>query len=239
MTTHQVVSRDEWLKARTALLAKEKAFTRQRDELSAERRALPWVKVEKQYVFEGRDGRLTLADLFGQASQLIVWHFMFHPDWNAGCKSCSFWADNYNPIIDHLRERDVNLTVVSRAPLARLEAFRERMGWGFDWVSSYGSDFNRDFGVTFTADELAQGGGNYNFGSHRFSGEEAPGLSVFYKDADGSIYHTYSCYARGLDMLNTAYQHLDLVPNGRDEKALRYPMEWVRLRDEYGRQDAR
>jgi predicted dithiol-disulfide oxidoreductase (DUF899 family) len=232
--THPVVSKSEWLKARTALLAKEKTFTRERDALSSERRALPWVRIDKDYVFEGRNGELTLADLFGGKSQLIVWHFMFGPGWQAGCKSCSFWADQYNAIPAHLAQRDVSLVAVSRAPLRQLEAFKRRMGWSFEWVSSYGSSFNHDFAVSFGADQIARNdNNNYNFGTSHFGGEEAPGLSVFVKDADGGIYHTYSCYARGLDMLNGAYHQLDLVPKGRDEEALSYPMEWVRLHDEY------
>ena len=232
---HPVVSKREWLAARTALLAKEKAFTRERDQLSAARRALPWVRIDKDYVFDGRNGKVRLADLFGPHSQLIVYHFMFGPDWEAGCKSCSFWADNFNSIIIHLNQRDVAMVAISRAPLARLEAFKRRMGWSFEWVSSHGNDFNRDFAVSFTADELRQEANNYNFGTRHFGGEEAPGLSVFAKDADGQVFHTYSCYARGLDMLNGAYHHLDLVPKGRDEKALSYSMEWVRLHDEYGK----
>jgi predicted dithiol-disulfide oxidoreductase (DUF899 family) len=193
------------------------------------------VKIDKDYVFDGRTGKVRLADLFGPHSQLIVYHFMFGPDWEAGCKSCSFWADNFNSIIIHLNQRDVAMVAISRAPLERLEAFKRRMGWSFEWVSSNGNDFNRDFAVSFTPDELRQEGNNYNFGTRHFGGEEAPGLSVFAKDADGQVFHTYSCYARGLDMLNGAYHHLDLVPKGRDEKALSYAMEWVRLRDEYGK----
>jgi len=239
MTTHQIVSRQDWLSARTALLEKEKAFTRQRDALTAERRALPWVRIEQDYVFDGRDGKVRLSDLFAGRSQLIVYHFMFHPDWEAGCKSCSFWADNFNAIIVHLKARDVSFAAVSRAPFDRLDAFRERMGWSFAWVSSYGNDFNRDFAVSFTPEELRQDGNNYNFGAIRFTGEEAPGVSVFYKDGDkdgdGGLYHAYSCYARGLDMLNGAYHYLDIVPKGRDEGGLDYPMAWVRRHDEYGR----
>jgi predicted dithiol-disulfide oxidoreductase (DUF899 family) len=232
MTTHQVVSRQDWLAARRAFLAKEKSFTKLRDELSEQRRALPWVRLEKDYVFDGPGGKVRLSDLFAGRSQLIVYHFMYHPDWKAGCKSCSFWADNFNSIIVHLNQRDVSMVAVSRAPFAQLAAFKKRMGWSFEWVSSFGNDFNRDFDVSFTADERT-GGNNYNFGTIKFSGEEAPGLSVFYNDADGGIYHIYSCYARGLDMLNCAYQHLDLVPKGRDEEGLSYPIAWVRLRDEY------
>src|SRR5262249_13853894 len=232
---HPVVSQQDWLTARRALLVKEKAFTRTRDELSAARRALPWVKVEKTYVFDGPDGRETLADLFDGRSQLIVYHFMFHPDGNAGCKSCSFWADNFNGIIVHLNARDVSMVAISRAPLQKLEAFKARLGWTFKWLSSAGSDFNRDFGVSFTPDDLRKEGPNYNYGSMRFSTEEAPGISVFVKNADGSMYHTYSCYSRGLDMLNGAYHYLDLAPKGRDEDNLSHHMSWVRLHDEYGK----
>jgi predicted dithiol-disulfide oxidoreductase (DUF899 family) len=173
------------------------------------------------------------ADLFGGRSQLLVYHFMFHPDWNAGCKSCSFWADNYNSIIVHLNQRDVNLVAISRAPYPKLAAFRKRMGWSFEWVSSFGNDFNRDFAVSFSPGEAGDDGKNYNFGTAHFGGQEAPGLSVFFKDADGGIFHTYSTYARGLDMFNGAYHYLDIVPKGRDEDALPYGMAWVRLRDEY------
>jgi len=233
MTTHPVVSQSEWLKARRALLAKEKAFTKERDALSAERRALPWVKVEKDYLFTGPNGEVSLVDLFAGRSQLIVYHFMFHPDWDAGCKSCSFWADSFNPIVVHLNQRDVSLAAISRAPYERLAAFKQRMGWTFAWVSSHGNSFNHDFAVSFTSEELAQDGNNYNFGTKRFGGPEAPGLSVFIRE-DGTIYRTYSCYTRGLDALNGAYQYLDVVPKGRDEAALSYPMAWVRLRDEYG-----
>jgi len=235
MTRHQVVSNDEWLAARRALLEREKAFTRERDALSAARRALPWVKVGKDYVFEGADGNKRLSDLFAGRSQLIVYHFMYHPDWDAGCKSCSFWADNFNAAIPHLNQRDVSMVAISRAPLDKLLAFRKRMGWKFEWLSSANNDFNHDFAVSFTPDELEIGDNNYNFGTGRFGGPEAPGISSFYKDADGSIYRTYSCYARGLDMLNGAYHYLDIAPKGRDEDALSYPMEWVRLRDEYGK----
>jgi predicted dithiol-disulfide oxidoreductase (DUF899 family) len=232
MPAHQVVSRAEWLAARQALLAREKAFTRQRDALTAEQRALPWVKVDKDYVFEGENGTVRFADLFRGKNQLLVYHFMFHPDWNAGCKSCSFWADNYNPALPHLHQRDVNLVAISRAPYAKLAAFKQRMGWTFEWVSSAGNDFNRDFAVSFPADE-PQDSKNYNFGTAHFGGQEAPGLSVFFKDADGGIYHTYSTYARGLDVFNGTYHYLDIVPKGRDESALPYGMAWVKLRDEY------
>ncbi len=235
MSDHRIVARSEWLAEREALLAKEKAFTRLRDELSAERRALPWVRIENDYVFEGASGKVRLADLFTGRGQLIIYHFMFHPDWNAGCKSCSFWADNFNAVIAHLNQRDVSMAAVSRAPFDKLAAFKKRMGWSFEWVSSYGNDFNHDFAVSFSPDEVKLNEKNYNFGTQHFPGPEAPGMSVFCKDGDGEIYHTYSCFARGLDMLNGAYHHLDLVPKGRDEAALSYPMAWVRLRDEYGK----
>ncbi len=234
---HKVVSRDEWVSARKAFLAEEKEFTKARDRLSARRRELPWVEVDKAYVFDGPDGKETLADLFGGKSQLIVYHFMYAPDWDAGCKSCSFWADNYNGAVPHLRQRDVTLVAVSRAPLPTLEAFKKRMGWSFKWVSSFHNDFNRDYHVSFTPDEQREGpaamSATYNYKPGGFGGPEAPGVSVFYKDGDGRIFHTYSCYARGLDMLNGAYHLLDLVPKGRDEKGLPYTMSWVRLRHQY------
>ena len=224
MITHPVASREQWLAARRSLLTKEKAFTRERDALSEQRRALPWVRLEKDYAFDARGGKLALADLFGEHSQLIVYHFMFGREWETGCKSCSFWADQFNSMISHLAARDVSLVAVSRAPLARLEAFKRRMGWSFEWVSSCNSDFNHDFGVSFAPEELQREDDNYNFSTGRFGGEEGDaGLSVFYKDTDGSVYHTYSCYARGLDVLNGAYHYLDLVPKGRDEKALFLP----------------
>jgi predicted dithiol-disulfide oxidoreductase (DUF899 family) len=234
--THTTVSREEWLAARKALLAKEKAFTLQRDELSAQRRALPWVKVDKTYVFEGREGKVTLANLFDGRSQLLVYHFMFGPDWQEGCPSCSFWADNYNGIVVHLNHRDVSLVAVSRAPLEKLEQYKRRMGWTFNWVSSSGNDFNRDYHVSFTPEEKGRAVYNYKAGS--FSGEEAPGISVFAKDEAGAVYHTYSCYARGLDMLNGAYHMLDLVPKGRDEDGLPFTMAWVRRHDRYEEQPA-
>ncbi|MBV8565832.1 MAG: DUF899 domain-containing protein [Methylobacteriaceae bacterium] len=235
MQQHPVVSREEWIEARTRFLAKEKEFTRLRDELSEERRALPWVRVDKKYAFEGPAGRETLADLFGGRHQLIVYHFMFDPSWEAGCKSCSFWADNYNGIIAHLNQRDVTHVAVSRAPLAKLEAFRQRMGWTFKWVSSHESDFNFDYQVSFRPEDLAKGEVVYNYAKRKSSMTELPGLSVFYKDDAGQIFHTYSCYARGLDLLNSAYNHLDLVPKGRDEADLPFSMSWVRLHDLYDR----
>jgi predicted dithiol-disulfide oxidoreductase (DUF899 family) len=234
MTQHQVLSRDEWTAARTALLKREKQFTQMRDELSQARRELPWVRVDKDYSFDGPSGRVSLGDLFEGRSQLLVYHFMFDPEWNAGCKSCSFWADNFNGIGEHLRERDVTLAAVSRAPLSKLQAFAKRLGWSFKWVSSNASDFNYDFGVSFKPEALATGKVLYNYNSeHKAYGAEMPGISVFFRDADGAIYHTYSCYARGLDMLNGAYNFLDLVPKGRDEDSLTFTMSWLKLRDEY------
>jgi len=230
---HRVVSRDEWLAARRELLEREKALQRERDALAAARRELPWVRVDRAYVFDGSAGKESLADLFAGRSQLLVYHFMFPPSWEAGCKSCSFWADGYAGVVEHLAHRDVRLVVVSKASLAQIDAFRRRMGWSFHWLSSAGNDFNRDFGVSFTPEEIASGRPVYNFGTSPFGVEEAPGVSVFYKDEAGEVFHTYSCYSRGLDTLNTAYQHLDLVPKGRDEGALAYPMAWVRLHDAY------
>ena len=231
---HQVVSQEEWLAARKRLLSKEKEFTRLRDQLAAERRALPWVKVEKDYVFDGPDGQETLADLFDGRSQLLVYHFMFGPGWEQGCPSCSFLSDHIDGANWHLPQRDVTLVAVSRAPLAQIEAFKKRMGWRFKWVSSYGNDFNRDFHVSFTPEEMAQGKVYYNYAMTEFDSEEAPGISAFYQDPGGAIFHTYSAYARGLDMLIGAYNYLDLAPKGRDEAALPWTMAWVRHHDRYG-----
>jgi predicted dithiol-disulfide oxidoreductase (DUF899 family) len=228
---HEVVSRDAWLAARKAFLAKEKEFTRQRDRLSAERRALPWVEVVEHYLFDTPEGKQSLSDLFGGSSQLLVYHFMFGPDWEEGCPSCSFWADNYNGIGTHLKHRDVQLVAISRAPLEKLEAYKKRMGWTFKWVSSLGNEFNRDYHVSFTPEEKDTG--FYNFEARGFGSSEAPGISTFFKDEDGSIFHTYSCYARGLDMVNGAYHLLDLAPKGRDEAGLPWPMAWVRRHDRY------
>ena len=232
MKPNAIVSHEEWLAARKRHLSKEKEFTRLRDELSRERRELPWVRVEKNYVFDTLGGKQTLSDLFEGRSQLVVYHFMFGPDWSDGCKSCSFWADNFNGIVVHLKHRDVTLLAVSRAPLENLESFRKRMGWGFKWVSSFGNDFNRDFHVSFTPQEM-QGEVYYNYGMQKFPSEEAPGISVFSRNPEGEVFHTYSCYARGLDMLNGAYHYLDLAPKGRDEDALPYTMSWVRHHDKY------
>jgi len=229
---HLVVSRDEWLKARRAHLAAEKEFTRRRDELSRQRRELPWERVDKNYVFEGPNGPQSLADLFAGRNQLIVYHFMLGPNWEEGCKSCSFLADHFDATRIHLAHRDVTFAVVSQAPLPRIQAFQQRMGWRFPWVSAFANDFQRDYGVHFSKEELA-GEVNYNYQKTRFGVEEAPGLSVFYKDEAGGIFHTYSTYARGLDMLVGAYQFLDLAPKGRDEDDLAFTMAWVRHHDRY------
>jgi predicted dithiol-disulfide oxidoreductase (DUF899 family) len=229
MTDHKIVSRAEWIEARRRLLAQEKAFTRQRDELSEARRALPWVRVDKQYGFDTPSGRETLAQLFEGRSQLIVYHFMFGPD-GVPCKSCSFWADSLERNVVHLNARDVSVVVVSRGPLDKLQAFKERMGWTFKWVSSGGTDFNFDYGVSFHPDDKAQ---SYNYAPKTSGMTELPGISVFHKDASGDVFHTYSCYARGLDMMNVTYQYLDLMPKGRDETGP-HAMAWVRYRDSYG-----
>jgi predicted dithiol-disulfide oxidoreductase (DUF899 family) len=233
-TDHRIVSHDEWIEARKQHLAREKEFTRLRDQLSAERRALPWVKVARPYVFQTPNGEATLADLFEGRSQLIVYHFMLGPDWEEGCKSCSFWADNLQGIDVHLAARDVTLLTISSAPLERIERFKKRMGWTHKWVSSAGGDFNHDHNVSFSPEELERGEIYYNFAWRRSGSTELPGISVFHKDADGTVYRTYSCYARGLDMMNGAYHYLDLVPKGRDEAASGHRMSWVRLRDSYG-----
>ncbi|WP_419913669.1 DUF899 domain-containing protein [Hoeflea sp.] len=235
MQDHAVVSREEWLKARVALLEREKAFNRERDSLSRERQSLPWVEITKEYMFDTDAGRKSLSELFGDRSQLVVYHFMYGPDWEAGCKSCSFLADSFDRSVVHLAARDVALVAASRAPLETLNAFKKRMGWGFDWVSSLGSDFNYDFEVSFTDEARENGTIRYNYRPSEFPADEAPGASVFYKDADGRIFHTYSTFARGLDMLIACYHILDLVPKGRDEADLPYTMDWIRLRDEYGK----
>jgi len=229
---HPIVSQYEWLAARKALLVKEKEFTRARDALSAERRALPWVRVDKPYVFDGPQGNETLADLFGGKSQLIVYHFMLGPGWVQGCPSCSFLADHFDGAAIHLAQRDAAFVVVSRAPLAEIEAYEKRMGWRFKWMSSYGSDFNFDFRVSFTPEEKASGEVEYNYARGDFPSEEAPGLSVFIKDG-GAVFHTYSTYGRGLDIIIGTYNMLDLAPKGRDEDALPWSMAWVRRHDEY------
>ena len=230
---HSVVPHDAWIEARQQLLAKEKEFNRLRDELSAQRRALPWERVDKAYSFNGPNGRQSLAELFEGRSQLMVYHFMLGTDWKEGCKSCSFWADNFNGIDVHLAHRDVRFLAVSSAPLENIEAFRKRMGWSFKWVSCAGGDFNRDYNVSFSPEDLAKGSVYYNYHLINTSMTELPGFSVFYKSDDGIVYHTYSTYARGLDMMNGAYHMLDLVPKGRDEAEQGHKMSWVRFHDSY------
>ena len=230
---HKVVSRQDWLEAHKAHLAREKELTRLRDALSAERRELPWVRVEKEYVFDATGGTETLSDLFDGRSQLIVQHFMFGPGWKEGCVGCSFQADHIDGAAVHLEHRDVTLVVVSRAPLPQIEAFKERMGWHFKWVSSYGSDFNYNFHVSFRKEDLAKGKVFYNYELRELQSEELPGISVFYRAATGDVYHTYSTYARGDELLLGAYNYLDLVPKGRDETGLSPPMAWVRHHDRY------
>ena len=230
---HEVVSQEKWIEARKELLAKEKELTRQHDEISRLRRELPWTKVEKKYVFEGPDGQETLGSLFGGRSQLIIYHFMLGPAWQEGCKSCSFLADHIDGSLAHLAHRDVTLAVVSRATLPEIDAFKKRMGWHFPWVSSHNSDFNFDYGVSFTKDEMAKGKVYYNYGICEFPCAEAPGLSVFYRNTSGDVFHTYSAYARGLDILVGAYNYLDLAPKGRDEDGLAFTMSWVRHHDRY------
>ena len=234
---NQIVSREDWLKARLDLLAAEKDFTRQRDALTRRRMAMPWVRVDKDYSFEGPDGPLALADLFAGRSQLIVYHFMLGPGWEEGCTSCSFWADNFNGIPVHLAHRDVAFTAVSRAPLAEIEAYRARMGWSFPWVSAFGSDFNFDFDASFTPEQMAAGEAVYNYRPKTGEVTDLVAVSVFCRPQEGKeagrIFHTYSCYARGVDNLNGAYHYLDLVPKGRDEAGLDFPMAWLRRHDAY------
>jgi predicted dithiol-disulfide oxidoreductase (DUF899 family)/uncharacterized protein YndB with AHSA1/START domain len=229
---HAVVSHDEWLAARTAFLTKEKEFTRLGDELNRQRRDLPWEAVQKSYVFEGANGKQTLAELFDGRSQLIVYHFMFHPNGTAGCPHCSLRADGFNGIGAHLNQRDVTMVVVSRAPHSKLAAYQKRMGWTFPWVSSFETDFNVDYCVSFTPEEVAEKRAFYNFKRQDPQASEREGHSVFCKDASGAVFHTYSCYDRGNDKLNLHYHYLDLVPKGRDEGD-RGPF-WVRRHDEYG-----
>ena len=230
---HKVVSQREWLEARKALLAKEKSLTRQRDALNAERLNLPWVKVEKNYVFDGPTGKVSLGDLFGGRSQLIVYHFMFGPEWKEGCPSCSMLGDGIDGAVTHLANRDVTLVAISRAPLSEIQAFRQRMKWGFNWYSSSGNDFNFDYHVSFTKEETAKKEMYYNYVVQNFPSEEGPGASVFYKDATGNVFHTYSTFGRGLEGGLMAYNYLDIAPKGRNEEALPHPMAWVRHHDRY------
>lgn len=232
-SSNNVVSREEWLKIRLDLLKKEKEQSKAREELTRARQDMPWVKVEKDYTFDGPNGKVHLSDLFEGKNQLIVYHFMFDPSWNEGCKSCSFIADHYEPAIIHLADRDVSLITVSKAPLEKLEAFKKRMKWNFKWISSENSDFNGDFHVSFTEDEI-DGKAYYNYQEDTsFTEKEAPGMSVFVKE-DNEIFHTYSAYGRGLENFIGAYNLLDIVPKGRNENNLSYGMEWVRHKDRYG-----
>ncbi len=228
-----IVSHSEWIEARKSFLVKEKEFTKLRDQISQQRRELPWEKVKKDYEFEGPNGTTRLSELFYGRSQLIIYHFMYGPDWDAGCKSCSLIADHFNPAIVHLNQRDVSMIAVSRAPLNMLEQYKKRMGWDFLWVSSLKNDFNHDYNVSFSEEEIERGDAYYNYKEKGFPSTEAPGASVFFKDEDGTIYHTYSVYERGLDMFITAYHYLDIVPNGRNESNFSYTMEWLKRHDEY------
>jgi predicted dithiol-disulfide oxidoreductase (DUF899 family) len=235
MMHNRIVTREEWLDVHKRHLVNEKELTRRRDQLSAARRELPWVRIDKPYVFEGPNGKETLADLFGGRSQLIVKHFMLGPGWKEGCVGCSFHSDHIDGAVPHLAQHDVTLLAVSRAPFAEIEAFKRRMGWRFKWVSSYGSDFNYDFHVSFTQDELAKGEVYYNYELRKLQSEEMSGISVFYKDVAGDIFHTFSSYARGGDILLGTYNYLDLTPKGRNETGPNYNLtDWVRHHDRYG-----
>lgn len=227
-----IVSPEKWLAARREFLREEKDFTHARERLAAKRRALPWVKVDQDYVFEAPGGRVSLADLFDGKNQLIVYHFMLAPDWDEGCRGCSFVSDHFDGALPHVNARDISFVAVSRAPLAEIERFRQRMGWKFPWVSSHGTTFNHDFGVTFTPEEYAEGNKSYNYGSTPAMDEEMPGLSVFARNAAGEVFQTYSTYSRGLDAVINAYNLIDLTPKGRDEDPER-PMSWVRHHDRY------
>ncbi|MFW2440612.1 MAG: DUF899 domain-containing protein [Arenicellales bacterium] len=231
MTTHSIVSRRKWIEARKKLLAKEKEFTRLRDQLSAERRELPWVKVEKEYIFDGIEGKQSLSDLFNGKNQLMIYHFMLGPEWEEGCPSCSFWADNFNGIDIHLAHRDISFLAISRAEIKKIEAYKKRMGWNFKWVSSRNNDFNNDYCVSFTPEEKEMNEITYNYLTQPYFMDELAGVSVFIKSEENNIYHTYSTYSRGLDILNGAYNYIDLSPKGRDEKD--GIMKWLRRHDQY------
>ncbi|MFZ3360623.1 MAG: thioredoxin family protein [Xanthobacteraceae bacterium] len=233
MQAHKIVPHDEWIAARKTYLAEEKAFSKARDALARKRRELPWEKIDKNYIFDGPDGRETLADLFGGKSQLIVYHFMLGPGWEQGCPSCSLLADHFDGSVVHLAQRDVAFAVVSRAPFPEIEKFKARMGWRFKWLSSFGSDFNADYQVSATPQEKASGKVLYNYTMTEFPSDERPGASVFFKNAAGEVFHTYSTYGRGLDILIGAYNFLDLAPKGRDEDGLKRSMAWVRHHDRY------
>lgn len=233
MKEHKVLTHDQWLEARKAFLHREKEFSKLRDEISQARRELPWEKVDKEYVFHGPNGKETLSQLFDGRSQLIVYHFMYGPGWEEGCKSCSFLADHFDPAIVHLNQRDVSMVAISKAPLEEFMPFKKRMGWSFKWLSSFDDDFNHDFHVSFSEEEAESGDVYYNYERQGFPSTEAPGASVFYKNDSGDVFHTYSVYSRGLDMFITAYHYLDIVPKGRDEDDLSYTMEWLKLHDAY------
>lgn len=230
---HPVVSKERWTAERKALLAREKELTRLHDQIARERRELPWERVEKNYLFDAPEGRRSLAELFDGRRQLLVQHFMLGPDWEQGCPSCSYMADHIDGMAVHLAHRDVTMLVVSRAPLAEIARFRQRMGWRFKWVSSHGSDFNHDFGVSFTPQESAKGEVYYNYEMRPFPAEEAPGVSVFFKDDAGDVFHTYSTYGRGVEVMMGTYNMLDLTPKGRDEHNPAHTMDWVRHHDRY------
>ena len=230
---HPVVSAERWLSERKALLAREKELMRLHDQVARERRALPWERVDKDYVFDTAEGRRTLSELFDGRRQLLVQHFMLGPGWEQGCPSCSFMADHTDGMNVHLAQRDITLVAISRAPLAEIARFRQRMGWQFRWASSHGSDFNYDFKVSFTPEERAKGEVSYNYVMQSFPHEEAPGVSVFYKDDAGDIFHTYSTYGRGVEVMMGAYNMMDLTPEGRGERDVPHKMEWVRHHDRY------
>lgn len=232
LSHHQIATREQWLERRLALLKEEKELTRRGDELARRRRELPWVLVDKEYRFETADGTKTLPELFDGCSQLLVYHFMYAPGWDEACKSCSFWIDNFNGTDVHLRHRDVRFLAIGHAPLAKLDAYKTRMGWSFPFVSSHGSDFNYDYSVSFDPADL-EAGVTYNYAKQKELNEEMPGISAFVKADDGKTYHTYSGFGRALDRLNAAYQVLDLAPKGRDEERLEWPMEWLRRHDQY------
>jgi predicted dithiol-disulfide oxidoreductase (DUF899 family) len=229
---HEIVSREDWIKARMALLRTEKEFTHMRERLAEERRALPWEEIEKQYVFDAPNGKETLSDLFADKSQLVIYQFMFAPEWNEGCPHCSFWADHYDAMLPHLKQRDVSFVVVSRAPLEKIERFQKRMGWHFKWVSSGQTDYNYDFQASFRQEDIDRKSVFYNYQAGNMPMTDREGISVFYKDEAGKIFHTYSTYARGIDAVNPTYQFLDLVPKGRDEHS-KNPQDWVRHHDRY------
>lgn len=231
--SHKIASPQQWLAARKELLRKEKEYTKLGDQIAQERRELPWVKMTKPYTFDSPRGKVTLAELFDGHSQLIVQHFMLGPGWEQGCKSCSFMMDHFNPTVQHLKARDVAFAAISHAPLKEILLFKKRMGWPVNWVSSHGTGFNQDFHVSFTEEEIERGGVDYNYGKMDFPQTEAPGISVFARDASSNVYHTYSTFGRGVEVVMTTYDLLDLVPKGRDEENDEYGMEWLRHHDRY------